>query len=129
MKYYKSVTLGCKVNTYETQAICQILNENNYQESHDAKCDLVIVNTCAVTLTSESKSRQKIRSLKKENPNAIVFVMGCYSQLHPEDVASLEEADIIIGTSKRSKVLEYIAKFEQTREQIVDVNKDKRDQV
>lgn len=129
MKYYKSVTLGCKVNTYETQAICQILNENGYQESHDENCDLVIVNTCAVTLTSESKSRQKIRSLKKENPNAIVFVMGCYSQLHPEDVASLEEADIIIGTSNRSKVLEYIAQFEQTREQIVDVNKDNRNQV
>ena len=129
MKYYKSVTLGCKVNTYETQALCQILNENGYSESSDQEADLVIVNTCAVTLTSESKSRQKIRSLKKGNPSAIVFVMGCYSQLHPEDVASLDEADIIIGTSKRSKILEYIKEFEENRKKIIDVEKDNRHQI
>lgn len=126
MKYYKSVTLGCKVNTYETQAISQILNENGYIESYDKEVDLIIVNTCAVTSTSESKSRQKIRSLKKENPKAIVFVMGCYSQLHPEEVSTLKEADIIIGTSKRSKILEYINRFDKTQKQIVDVETNNR---
>lgn len=128
MKYYKSVTLGCKVNTYETQAISQILNENGYIESYDKEVDLIIVNTCAVTSTSESKSRQKIRSLKKENPKAIVFVMGCYSQLHPEEVSMLKEADIIIGTSKRSKILEYINRFDKTQKQIVDVETNNRRQ-
>ena len=82
MKYYKCFSLGCKVNTYEIQAVCQILNENGYQESKDEQCDLIVINTCAVTLTSESKSRQKIRSLRSKYPNAILFVMGCYSQLH-----------------------------------------------
>ncbi len=79
MKYYKTHTLGCKVNTYETQAICKILEENGFSESINNQCDLIIINTCAVTLTSERKSRQKIRSLKKEYPNAVIFVMGCYS--------------------------------------------------
>ena len=99
MKYYKTYTLGCKVNTYETQAVSALLEKEGYQESKDDRCDLIIVNTCAVTLTSESKSRQKIRSLKKLYPNAVMFVMGCYSQLHPEQVEKIE-GDMIVMSNQ-----------------------------
>lgn len=128
MKYYKTCTLGCKVNTYETQAICTLLEQRGYQESHDEKCDIVIINTCAVTLTSESKSRQKIHSYVNEYPNSLIFVMGCYSQLHPEDVKQIDGVSIIVGTNKRSQILSLIDEYEKNKKQIVDVDKDNRHQ-
>ena len=128
MKYYKCFSLGCKVNTYETQAVCQILNEHGYHESKDDQCDLIVINTCAVTLTSESKSRQKIRSLRSKYPNAILFVMGCYSQLHSEEVIAIEGVDIIIGTSKRNEIISLIDKFETNKKQIVNVEVNNRNQ-
>ena len=128
MKYYKCFSLGCKVNTYEIQAVCQILNENGYQESKDEQCDLIVINTCAVTLTSESKSRQKIRSLRSKYPNAILFVMGCYSQLHSEEVSSIEGVDIVIGTSKRNNIISLLEEFKRTKTQIVNVEKNNRNQ-
>lgn len=128
MKYYKCFSLGCKVNTYETQAVCQILNEHGYHESKDDQCDLIVINTCAVTLTSESKSRQKIRSLRSKYPNAILFVMGCYSQLHSEEVIAIEGVDIVIGTSKRNEIISLIEKFETNKKQIVNVEVNNRNQ-
>ena len=70
MKYYKTHTLGCKVNTYETQAIKELLNKNGYEESLEDNplCDVYIINTCAVTSIGEQKSRQKIRSAIKKHP-------------------------------------------------------------
>lgn len=127
MKYYKTYTLGCKVNTYETQAVCKILEENGFSESIDNQCDLIVINTCAVTLTSEGKSRQKIRSLKKEYPNAVIFVMGCYSQLHPEQVKEIEGVDIVIGTDKRNEIMNLLERyFSQDQKQIIEVDKDNR---
>lgn len=128
MKYYKTYTLGCKVNTYETQAVSALLEKEGYQESKDDRCDLIIVNTCAVTLTSESKSRQKIRSLKKLYPNAVMFVMGCYSQLHPEQVEKIEGVDIVIGTSKRSEIVNLINQYFIDKEKIIKVEKENRNQ-
>jgi threonylcarbamoyladenosine tRNA methylthiotransferase MtaB len=128
MKYYKCFSLGCKVNTYETQAVCQILNEHGYHESKDDQCDLIVINTCAVTLTSESKSRQKIRSLRSKYPNAILFVMGCYSQLHGEEVIAIEGVDIVIGTSKRNEIISLIEEFETNKKQIVNVEVNNRNQ-
>ena len=128
MKYYKTYTLGCKVNTYETQAVCELLDKNGYEESHDDRCDLIVVNTCAVTLTSESKSRQKIRALKKEYPNATVFVMGCFAQLHPEQASEIEGVDIIVGTNKRNQIIELLKEHEETKKQIVEVSKQNRQQ-
>lgn len=126
MKYYKTLSLGCKVNTYEIQAVKEILNSNGYVESIDDMCDLFVVNTCAVTQVGEQKSRQMIRKAISKYPNAIVFVMGCYSQLNSKIVSSIEGVNIVIGTSFRKDIIELINEFLQTKEQIVRVEEQNR---
>ena len=81
---YAIVTLGCKVNQFETQAMERLLRSHGHlpTEAHDA--DAVIVNTCAVTAESGRKSRQALRRLLGENPGAVAAVCGCYSQVSPE---------------------------------------------
>lgn len=119
MKYYKTISLGCKVNTYETQAVKELLKQKGYEESHDDKCDVFVINTCAVTQVGEQKSRQMIRKAIKENPDATMIVMGCYSQLHPEIVKEIKGADIILGTSSRRDVIPCLEEFEKNHKQIV----------
>ena len=126
MKFYKTLALGCKVNTYEILAIKEYLDKNGYQESHDDKCDVFIVNTCAVTQVGEQKSRQMIRKAIKKYPNATHVVMGCYSQLHPEIVKDIDNTAIILGTTNRSKIIELLNEYEKNKHQIVLVNKENR---
>lgn len=127
-KYYKSCTLGCKVNTYETQAILEELDKIGYEESIDNKCDIYVINTCSVTSTSDQKSRQKIRSAINEYPSAIIFVMGCSSQIQGEEIAKIPGVSIIIGTSSRGNVKDLIEKFESTKKLVYAVDKDNRKQ-
>lgn len=128
MYYYKTLSLGCKVNTYEVQAIKELLNAADYQESIDDKCDVFIINTCAVTQVGEQKSRQMIRKAISKYPSSIIVVMGCYSQLHSEIVKDIEGTHVIIGTSYRSKIVELIEEYRQTKKQIVLVNKENRNE-
>ena len=72
--------LGCKVNSYEIDAIKSDLLANNHQYVNEKEADVIIVNTCCVTNTAASKSRQKINSIHKNNSNADIIVMGCYVQ-------------------------------------------------
>lgn len=115
MKYI-IYTLGCKVNQYETQAIETLLGEHGHRACAAGEtADAVIVNTCAVTAEAGRKSRQAIHRLREENPNAIVAVSGCYSQLSP-DTAEKLGADIIYGTADRVKLVETIERAVQTGE-------------
>ena len=91
MRTFLVENLGCKVNAYESDAIANMLEDRGYILDRKSP-DLIIVNTCSVTATSDSKSRQKIRRLIKDHPNALVCVMGCYSQLHPEVVEAIIKA-------------------------------------
>ncbi|HHV65495.1 MAG TPA: tRNA (N(6)-L-threonylcarbamoyladenosine(37)-C(2))-methylthiotransferase MtaB [Peptococcaceae bacterium] len=103
------LTLGCKVNQAESEAVAQLLAQAGYQivqEEEDP--DVIIINTCTVTGTGSSKSRKLIRKLAKEHPLSTIVVMGCYSQIKPEEVAELEGVDIIIGTQDRQKIVEYL---------------------
>ena len=102
MKYYKTLSLGCKVNTYEVQAIKELLNQNGYIESIDSQCDVFIINTCAVTQVGEQKSRQMIRKAISKYPEATIVVMGCYSQLHEEVVKAIEGVDAAENTGSVS---------------------------
>lgn len=127
-KYYKSLTLGCKVNTYETQAVLEELDKLGYAESIDDQCDIFVINTCSVTATSDQKSRQKIRNAIKEYPNAIIFVMGCSSQLQGKEIAKIPGVSIIIGTSSRGNVESLINQYLETKETVYAVEKDNRNQ-
>jgi len=84
------VTLGCKVNQYETQLVKEALHQNGYREAHEGEAaDLCVVNTCTVTATGDSKSRQVIRQLARQNPGTRTVVMGCYATRDPQAVSRL----------------------------------------
>lgn len=99
-------TLGCKVNQYESQAMEQRLRELGHTEVVPGEdFDLAIVNTCSVTAVADKKNRNVIRRLRKQCPEAVLAVCGCYSQVKPEDARSLG-ADVISGSGERTVFLE-----------------------
>lgn len=109
MKKVAFYTLGCKVNQYETEAMTEIFENAGYETvSFDEKADVYVINTCTVTGLSARKSRQIIRRAKSINNNGIVAVVGCYSQIAPEEVESIPDVDIIMGTKERGRILEYV---------------------
>lgn len=105
---YAITTLGCKVNQFETQAIEAILADNGFLPADECEAaDLIIINTCAVTAESGRKSRQAVRRLKSENPNAVCAVCGCFSQLSPGDAAELG-ADVVHGSGDKKRFIDDI---------------------
>src|SRR5690554_5749438 len=126
MKKYKIVTLGCKVNSYESEALALMLEEQGFRPSpKDGIADVCLINTCSVTSRSDAKSRQRIRHLIRENPGTIMIVMGCYSQLNYQDIARIEGVSIIIGTNHRSSIPKLIKEYEETNTQIIKVDDSK----
>lgn len=117
---FKIVTLGCKVNSYESEVIINDLKEKGWILSKDdEKCDVVIVNTCTVTQTSDQKSRQMLRSVRRNNENAIIVAMGCFVQLNPE--VACELSDVVIGTNNRLKVYELVNSYLNTKKEIENI--------
>lgn len=97
----KTVTLGCKVNQYETQFVSEGLQTVGFQEADDGEsADLCIVNTCTVTNEGDSKSRQVIRRLARDNPDSRIVVMGCYATRAPDELAVLPNVSEVV-TDKR----------------------------
>ena len=120
--------LGCKVNQYETEAVAKLFQASGYEIIDDINAaDVIVVNTCAVTSLSSQKSRQIIRRTIRANPNAIMCVMGCYTQNSPQEISKIEGVDVIIGTSERMKIVELVEQVLKNRgEKILrvdDVNK------
>ena len=97
---YAIVTLGCKVNQFETQAMERLLAERGHEPTQAGDADAVVVNTCAVTAESGRKSRQAVRRLMAENPGAVAAVCGCFSQIEPDSVAALGAA-VVWGSGDR----------------------------
>src|SRR5690554_936423 len=112
-------TLGCKVNQYETEAMEEMFEKKGYRiVGEDDYSDVYVINTCTVTNLSDRKSRQFIRKSKKINPQAVVAVVGCYSQVSPEEVEKIEDVDVIIGTSERTRVVELCEEVAMTKKRI-----------
>ena len=115
-------TLGCKVNQYETQAMETLLAARGHTVSTESDgCDVCIVNTCAVTAESGRKSRQTIRHLREKNPDAVIGVCGCYSQISPEDANALN-ADVVFGSSDRAAFLVAVENAFLTRQRVCQVD-------
>ena len=113
---YIITALGCKVNQYEAQAVETLLRERGFLPAGEGEpADLVIVNTCAVTAEGGRKSRQTIRRLREEHPGAITAVCGCWSQLSPEDAASLG-ADVVHGSGDKHAFVEDILRVAGERQ-------------
>lgn len=114
-------TLGCKVNTYESEYIINLLKKKNYEiVDFDDICDIYIINTCTVTNTSDIKSRKIIRQARRKNPNALIIAMGCYIQANPD--LKMDEIDILLGNKDKSKILEYIDAFFKDKKTISNVS-------
>jgi len=112
-------TLGCKVNTYESNVMSDKLKNAGYIEvGLKDKADISIINTCTVTNTADSKSMKMVRHAKKQNPDAIIVVCGCMSQNKKEEIS---EADIVLGNIGKSHIVEYIQDYLEKKESIYDV--------
>ena len=125
---YKIITLGCKVNQFETQAIQTLLGERGHTQTDRGDAQVVIVNTCAVTKESERKSRQALRRLVAENEGALSAVCGCVSQIAPEDIEKLG-ADVVYGTNDKLEFVKAIEKLFAEREKTtcVDIALERQD--
>jgi threonylcarbamoyladenosine tRNA methylthiotransferase MtaB len=112
-------TLGCKVNHYETEAIWQLFKNAGYERvDFDSISDIYVINTCTVTNTGDKKSRQVIRRAVRKNPDAVICVTGCYAQTSPAEVLEIPGVDIVIGTQDRTKILDFVEKYQKERQPI-----------
>ncbi len=125
MMKYKIVSLGCKVNSYETAALASLLKNEGYSED-ETNPDVTIINTCSVTATADQKSRQHIRKLRKTYPNSVLVVMGCYSQGRHDFIRDEIKPDIIVGTSNRNKIPALINQFLKDKKSIDDTEENPR---
>jgi len=123
MKKVAFYTLGCKVNQYETEAMLEMFKKDGYtQVDSEDFADVYVINTCTVTHMSDRKSRQYIRRMKKKNPDAIIAVVGCYSQVSPEEILDIEEVNLVMGTNERRQIVEEIKKIDAKNNKISTVD-------
>ena len=109
MKKVAFITLGCKVNQYETNAMIQKFIKEGYEiEEPTNKADIYVVNTCTVTNMSDRKSRQMLKRVKKLNPEALVVACGCYVQVAKKELEQIEEIDLVLGNNEKNNIVEYI---------------------
>ena len=112
MKKVAFITLGCKVNQYETNAMAQQFIEKGYKiVEHTEKADIYIVNTCTVTNMSDRKSRQMLRREKELNKDAIIVACGCYAQTAKEELEQMEEIDLVLGNNEKKEIVKYVEKY------------------
>lgn len=105
-------TLGCKVNTYETEAMKGLFTEAGYEivEFSD-EADIYVVNTCSVTNMADRKSRQILHRAKKSNPDGIVIAVGCYVQAAAEELKKDNSIDVVIGNNLKSTIVECVESY------------------
>ncbi|MDD4297462.1 MAG: tRNA (N(6)-L-threonylcarbamoyladenosine(37)-C(2))-methylthiotransferase MtaB [Ruminiclostridium sp.] len=109
MKKVAFITLGCKVNTYETEGMKRIFEENGYEVvDFGASADVCVINTCTVTHLSDKKSRQMIRRARRINPGAIIAAVGCYAQVSPDEVSSIEGVNLVIGNNHKADIVRLV---------------------
>lgn len=115
-------TLGCKVNQYETQAMeRELVRRGHALVPFEGPADAYIINTCTVTAVSDKKSRQTIRRARKQSPDAVVAVCGCYPQTHPQDAEALD-VDLIAGTGDRMRFLDLLEDAAREKAPVVSLD-------
>ena len=118
----KFITLGCKVNQVESEAMREALLAGGFQEAAEGQtADVVVVNSCTVTAVSDQKARQALRREKKRNPGAVAVLTGCWPQAFPQEAEDFLEADIVLGTTRRDALLSKILEYLSTKQRIVDI--------
>lgn len=123
----KFITLGCKVNQYETNAMAQKFLEKGYKvieeekEQNEEKPDICIINTCTVTNMSDRKSRQMLRREKENNKNVIVVAVGCYAQVAKNELNKIPEIDLVLGNNEKVDVVKYVEDYINENENNIEI--------
>ncbi len=120
MKRVAFETLGCKLNYSETLTIQRDFENEGFEVTDfDDKADIYVINTCSVTQSANSTCRSKVRRALRRNPEAFVAVVGCYAQLKPKEIASIDGVDVVLGAKDKFKLLELFDDFEKQPEPII----------
>lgn len=125
-KVVKFITLGCKVNQYETNAMAQKFLEKGYKvieenEQNEEKPDICIINTCTVTNMSDRKSRQMLRREKENNKNVIVVAVGCYAQVAKNELNKIPEIDLVLGNNEKVDIVKYVEDYINENENNIEI--------
>ena len=124
-----AITLGCKVNQYESQAMLAALENSGYTVTESQEeSDVILINSCTVTATSDHKVRQMLRRTRRKAPTAVIVLTGCMTQAFPEMAEELMEADIVLGNSNRRRLPEILREFYSGRRRIVSIEPHKADE-
>jgi len=108
-------TLGCKLNFAETSTLGRQFLDRGFREvENESGADVIVINTCSVTERADQKARQIIRHLQKFSPDAFTIVTGCYAQLDPEEIAAIPGVDLVLGSSEKFKLFDYIQSFDRS---------------
>ena len=111
------ITLGCRVNQYESDAMAELLTQAGFEITENpAEADVCIVNTCTVTNIADRKSRQMLSKAHKLNPNAKLIAAGCFAQRSPEAAAKLEGVYAVLGSADKNRVVELVKSIAEGRE-------------
>lgn len=114
MRSIALLTLGCKTNQYESQAMAEKLASRNFRiVPHQDKADIYIINTCTVTDRSDKRSRQYIRHVIRSFPQAYIVVTGCYAQTHPDQIAQIPGVDLVLGNREKNRIVKYLGKAQK----------------
>ncbi|MGD9473987.1 MAG: tRNA (N(6)-L-threonylcarbamoyladenosine(37)-C(2))-methylthiotransferase MtaB [Eubacteriaceae bacterium] len=112
------MTLGCKVNSYDSEALMEIFESDGFEIVEFSElADVYVVNTCTVTHLGDRKSRNALRKARRLNPEAVICAVGCYVQVAPEEVEKIDEVDLLIGTKNRAQILDYIKIYQMDQQQ------------
>lgn len=115
------ITLGCKVNQYETEALAELFAESGFSVvSEGEEADIYLINSCTVTAVGDKKTRQMLRRMKRGHPNALMVLTGCYPQAFPEEAAAIAEADVVTGAKNRQGLLRAVHEALQGK-RVVDI--------
>lgn len=115
-------TLGCRVNQYESEAMTEKFIREGYEVAdYDSFADVYVINTCTVTNMGDKKSRQMIGRARRHNPDAIIAVVGCYSQIAPTEVAKIEGVDVVLGTRNKGEIVYWVNRAREEAKQMIEV--------
>lgn len=116
-------TLGCRVNTYETEAMSEKFIKHGYEVvPFDNFSDVYVINTCTVTNMGDKKSRQMISRARRQNENAIIAVVGCYSQIAPNEVSQIPGVDVVLGTRNKGDIVYWVNRVREENKKVLQVN-------
>ncbi|MEG1257043.1 tRNA (N(6)-L-threonylcarbamoyladenosine(37)-C(2))-methylthiotransferase MtaB [Clostridium sp.] len=116
-------TLGCRVNSYESEAMAEKFIKDGYEVvSFDEYSDVYVINTCTVTNMGDKKSRQMIGRARRNNPDSIIAVVGCYSQIASDEIAKIEGVDVVLGSRNKGEVVYWVNRTREEKKQIIEVS-------